>query len=316
MERKRIFVIILASICFVFFSRALWWHVAKEKSPEGGYFAMCLIVKDETDAIPEWIEYHKRMGASKIYLYDHNSTVPIIHFIRNYVTSGLVDYKYADFAGSRYPPQISAYKECLMKHGMKHKFMAFIDSDEFIVVVDPTKKIPDILQNYEEYGGVSLNWMLFGSSGHVVKPLGGVIANYNKCTKNIHVKAIVNTKNTPNNIQNPHCFNYKGTKHYSVDTNFVKVDGPFNRNKQHAFEIMYINHYNMKSMAEYVDKVRRGRGAMRNPSKYGTAYFNNSAIILVRSFNYRPCDLMKWRRICVSVYLSNSLVGNVFFVIF
>jgi hypothetical protein len=90
--------------------------------------------------------------------------------------------------------------------------MAFLDVDEFIVVVDKSKKIPDVLWSYEKTGGVSLNWMLFGSSEHAVKPAGGVIANYYKCYKDRHVKAIVNTK---------YCLGSSGNSHFFVHTEIL-----------------------------------------------------------------------------------------------
>jgi hypothetical protein len=235
---------------------------------------MCLIVKDETEDVVEWIEYHHRMGASKFYIFDHNSSVPLLSSIQLYVKSGLVNHKAVHFSDTRDdPPQISVYNECLKQYGKKHNFMAFIDVDEFIVVVDESKKIPDVLQAYEDTGGVSLNWMLFGSSGHTAKPPGGVIANYHKCTKNVHVKAIVNTAHCLRNAGNPHVFVYQ-PPFYSVDTNFTQVTGPFHPHLEHAFEIMYVNHYNTKSQAEFMHKMERGREAMRNPHKYSAQYLH------------------------------------------
>jgi hypothetical protein len=243
-------------------------------SSEDGYFAMCLIVKDETEDVVEWIEYHHRMGASKFYIFDHNSTIPLLSSIQDFVTSGLVDHSVVHFSDTTDdPPQISVYNECLQRYGKQHTFMAFIDVDEFIVVVDGRKKIPDILRRHEHNGGLSLNWMLFGSSGHTERPPGGVIANYHKCTKNVHVKAIVNTAHCLRNAGNPHVFVYK-PPYYSVDTNFTQVTGPFNPHLEHAFETMYINHYNTKSLAEFTHKMERGRGAMRNPHKYSAQYFH------------------------------------------
>jgi len=40
-----------------------------------GYFAICAIVKNQYADIREWVEYHRYIGAKKIYLYDNNSTV-------------------------------------------------------------------------------------------------------------------------------------------------------------------------------------------------------------------------------------------------
>jgi hypothetical protein len=34
------------------------------------------------------------------------------------------------------------------------------------------------LQDYESYGGLGVNWVMFGSSGHKTRPKGGTIASY------------------------------------------------------------------------------------------------------------------------------------------
>jgi hypothetical protein len=42
-----------------------------------------------------------------------------------------------------------------------------IDGDEFFVIMDGSPDLPSILKRYEAYGGLVVNWRLFGSSGHV-----------------------------------------------------------------------------------------------------------------------------------------------------
>jgi hypothetical protein len=241
----------------------LQFHHAKRKIES--YFAMCLIIKDGGEDLPEWIEYHYRMGASKFYIFDHNSTVPAINYIRDYVLSGLVDLQFTDFRNSTgiRPPQMMAYDKCLHDYGSRHRFMSFIDSDEYIVVVNKNRTIPEVLTKYEKYGGLAINWMLFGSSGHIEKPPGGVIANYYRCRKNLHVKQIGNTQYVVSSSGNPHYLKYK-PNYYAVSSNGTRIVGPWNKGLDAAFDTIYLNHYNTKSRAEFMAKIERGRGAMRN----------------------------------------------------
>ena len=37
------------------------------------------------------------------------------------------------------------------------------------------QSLPQFLSAYEEYGGLVLNWMMFGSSGHISRPKGIII---------------------------------------------------------------------------------------------------------------------------------------------
>ena len=94
--------------------------------------------------------------------------------------------------------------------------------------MDKTKSIPAVLKDYESYGGLTLSWMNFGSSGHIERPPGGVLANYNKCYQDFHIKSIVVTDhvNEPSTLT-PHHFSYRDG-YYAVDTNHTLTPGPAN----------------------------------------------------------------------------------------
>lgn len=111
----------------------------------------------------------------------------------------------------------------------RHRWLAFIDADEFIVLREPRFNPPSweqqqqqqqgkdagsgvvgssdggsgssaahddintFLQPYASYGGLAVNWVIFGSSGHAARPRGGVLVNYHACLpdqheQNTHVK--------------------------------------------------------------------------------------------------------------------------------
>ena len=42
------------------------------------YLAMCLAVKDQHADIREWLEHHQRLGVGKFYIYDNNSSRPML----------------------------------------------------------------------------------------------------------------------------------------------------------------------------------------------------------------------------------------------
>ena len=42
------------------------------------YLAMCLAVKDQHADIREWLEHHLRLGVGKFYIYDNNSSRPML----------------------------------------------------------------------------------------------------------------------------------------------------------------------------------------------------------------------------------------------
>jgi hypothetical protein len=56
-------------------------------------------------------------------------------------------------------------------------WIARIDIDEFIVLKQH-RDINEFLEPYKEFGGVGINWRIFGTSGHIKKPEGLVRDNY------------------------------------------------------------------------------------------------------------------------------------------
>ena len=66
-------------------------------------------------------------------------------------------------------PQPAAYVHAVMCYGHKHRWMAFIDTDEFIV---PRQHgtIIEALDSLGKYSNISLAWSQFGHCGHVTKP--------------------------------------------------------------------------------------------------------------------------------------------------
>ena len=42
----------------------------------------------------EWVEHHARLGVSKIYLLDSNSSHPVGRSIADHIAGGLVDFYY------------------------------------------------------------------------------------------------------------------------------------------------------------------------------------------------------------------------------
>ena len=66
----------------------------------------------------------------------------------------------------------------VQEYGHRHRWMAFIDSDEFFVIRDGTANLPTLLQDYVKYGGLGVFWVVFGSSGHIKRPAHGLMGSY------------------------------------------------------------------------------------------------------------------------------------------
>ena len=227
--------------------------------------ALCLVTRDESIDLYEWVEYHKSIGVSNIIVIENNSSKSSFDTIGNFILTGFViHYSYFSHQSTGVNNQHYAYEFCLKNFRHQFSHMGFLDTDEFIVLKNNSATVIDLVEKYKDYGGLTLNWMFIGSNGHITRPQGGILRNYNQCYKNYHVKSIVNLKYVVGYSMDPHSFPYID-KYFAVDTNYDRVTGPFNpANKSdpsvHLYDIAYINHYFLKSKEDFINKHIRGSG--------------------------------------------------------
>ena len=232
------------------------------------YFAICVSAKDQHDDIAEWLQYHEQIGTGTVCIYDDSSSSLMLGRLKSHIESGLVDYHFiGQSQHSSIPrPQLWVYDQCIDRYRSKHSFIAFIDVDEFLFLRDPNiSSMPQLLKEFEGYGGLAVNWVQFGSSGHVHRPHGGTLASYWKCIpkhhpENLHVKSIVNTKYVERATGDPHHFTYLDGKQ-AVSEKFVPVNGA--RSDSNEISRIALYHYVTKSRDQYVHKIGRG-SAMKN----------------------------------------------------
>jgi len=215
--------------------------------------AICCIVRDE-EYLTEWIAYHALTGVSKFYIYDNESTIPVSESLAPFIDNGLVEV--ITFPGK--VAQLPAYDHCLKHYGPLCKWVAFIDADEFIVPKTLTGNLPEFLKAYEAYAGLGVNWLEFGSSGHIEKS-AHIIQTYTRRSlksypRNEHIKSIVQTRFVIKALT-PHNFEYKKGKH-AVNENFIPIKGS---HSVHSSNKIQVNHYFTRSKTDYIQKKERGR---------------------------------------------------------
>lgn len=232
------------------------------------YFAICVSAKDQHDDICEWVEHHEKLGAGKIYVFDDSSKPPMLDQLRRFIQSGLVEYHFIGQSNhsSIARPQLYVYDQCIARYRARHQFIAFLDVDEFLFLRDQSvANMPALLHEYEAEAGLVVNWVQFGSSGHIHRPPGGTLANFWKCVplhhpENLHVKTIANTLYVDRVSGDPHHFLYYEGK-TAVNERFEAVEGP--RSSQNQISRIALYHYVTKSKDEYRKKIERG-SAMKN----------------------------------------------------
>lgn len=252
----------------IFRAARLKRRMKEDKTTPTYYLAICAIAKNEGPYFNEWIEWHKKMGVEKFYIYDNESTDNTKEIIDPYVTSGLVEYVY--FPGKR--QQLLAYDDCLERHRLDVHWIAVIDLDEFIV---PQKDntIPDFLKRFESYPAVEINWLVYGSGGAKEKTEGNVMDrfkyhSYPNHVSNRHVKSIVNPRRVFSFIG---CHEVARMSGRTVDSHGEIVKKHF-RDREPQQDVIRINHYAVKSYEEFLNK--RARGRARALKQRNLDYFN------------------------------------------
>ena len=247
----------------IFRAVKLIWQLRCEKTLPSYYLAICAIAKNEGAYFKEWIEWHKDLGVEKFYIYDNESSDNTKEILVPYVELGLVEYRL--FPGAK--QQLPAYDDCLEKHRLNVRWIAFIDLDEFIVPIKD-KTIPEFLKQFEKFSVVEINWLIYGSGGAKEKTEGTVMERFKHHSipnhvLNRHVKSIVNPRRV---FSFTGCHEAARLSGCAADSHGKRIKKHFH-NREPQQEIIRINHYAVKSYEEFLEKRARGRGRSLVPRK-------------------------------------------------
>lgn len=246
----------------------LRWKMRRNRNvPTKYYLAVCAMAKNEGPYFPEWIEWHQKQGVEKFFIYDNESTDSTKEILAPYVESGLVEYVF--WKGGR--QQLPIYDDCLERHRLDARWIAFIDLDEFIVPLQD-QSIPEFLHRLEDASSVEINWLVYGSGGVEKKMEGKVMDRFKKHSKpdhrlNRHVKSIVDPRRVFCLIGSHEVARISGQ---AVDPHGEKIRKHF-RDREPQHDVIRINHYAVKSYEEFLGK--RARGRSRTLSMRGLDYF-------------------------------------------
>lgn len=230
-------------------------------------FSIAAIMRNEGAYVEEWLRYHLAVGADHFYIYDNGSTDNMPQVLAPYVEKGIVTYRlYPGVAR-----QIPAYNDAIQNYRMESRYIAFIDTDEFLFPLSPEDTLPQVVDRIlaldPHAAGVAVNWRVFGSSHLEKKPEGGVLKNFvwraaedgqgNDC-----IKSVVNPRKVAffNHVHYP-LYNLGC---YAIDETGKKV--PTWSNPVKEITQLRINHYFTKSKEEWIQRRSQGRATTGNKS--------------------------------------------------
>jgi hypothetical protein len=221
--------------------------------------ALCMCVKNEAFRIKEWVAYHSLLGFDMIIIYDNMSTDGTRQILGR--VGGKANIVIVDWDRSDRMYQMDAFKDAVTRFGHDFDWMGFIDSDEFVVLHEHDN-ISSFVEDYEEASAIVINWALYGSSGHIVRPDGLLIEEFTNRAKPDerrarHVKSFVRISNFVNVGPNPHVFDVAGQTvnvlHDAPEWDELGITA-----ERAVYSICQINHYFVRSLEEWREKMKRG----------------------------------------------------------
>jgi hypothetical protein len=211
-----------------------------------------MIFRNEANYLKEWIEYHILVGVQHFYLCNHNSQDNFREVLAPYIEIGIVEvediYNNPDVMQNEgdfvWNNQMPFYNRSIEKARGRSRWLAIIDSDEFLVPVQ-TDSLLELLEEYRDCAGIGVNWQMFGTSNcEKVQPDELMIEKLTRCApkdyrSNIHIKSIVQPLYVIS-MGNPHHAQYC-SGYQQNNTDRVEFSGPFSPYVQ--VDKIRINHY-------------------------------------------------------------------------
>lgn len=148
-------------------------------SPQSKYYlSVGCIFRNESDSILEWVQHYIHHGIQHLYMINDSSTDDSVAKIQPYIDAGWITL----FDGNHWERylgrQRDMYNRFLLPHLRETQWLIIVDMDEYLwsqVEID-LKKI--IRQMPEGLTQIQFAHTLFGSSGHIFHPSGGIVRNF------------------------------------------------------------------------------------------------------------------------------------------
>lgn len=250
-------------------------------------------IKNEHRYLPQWIEYHIRLGFNKFIIYEDEGSVSHESILNQYNKVVNIDfYDYVLKNNSDEFKDVTCFNHILSNYN-DIDWLIKLDPDEYIFLPGDST-IDDLLYNVDEsYNQISLKWKLYNANGYIEAPNDW---NYNLIDTYIHKIELKDLADYFTNNVSKNSFNigksfvryknvYKQLKYYNDDIQMSTLfphyiinvdDTTLDGDKIH----ICIRHYITKSFEEYYLRLReRGEYNKTNYRKLGDFFVLNPDMI-------------------------------------
>lgn len=228
---------------------------------------LCAIARNEGPYLIEWIAYHRLIGIDHIVLYSNDSDDGSDALLARLAALGLIDYRPWPGVEGR-SSQLSAYQDAIVR--CESRWIAFLDLDEFLNLKNDAS-IGEFLARFDgDVAAIALNWRLFGSSGRIEHEAGLVTERFTRASPPDHpFSRQTKTIAMASEIYKVAAHRVRLMRGRYVDASGAALD-PGRGFAPVCHELVQVNHYVLKSRAEFEQKRRRGSGlrAVGDPMKF------------------------------------------------
>ena len=209
---------------------------------------VCSIFKNESHILDEWIRHYQQRGVDHLYLVNDFSSDNYAEIIDRY--PGYITLFQNDIVTTGVNRQLLIYEKYFRPLLGESKWFAILDLDEFLY--SPTNALfADVLFKYRECSQIRVDWLHFGSNGHVTQP-ASVVKGFTR-------RALFDTSKPYYSYKT--LFQGKDLMVFAVHAHQVR--GLTRIIHYNVAAELVINHYNIQSLTFYMT-VKATRGDVNN----------------------------------------------------
>lgn len=240
-------------------------------------------MKNES-TIEEWLIYHLKLGFSFVFIYDDHSIKSIETILENSKYKNFIKNKYEIITAKKLGLDIKkTYLELrneicekIIPKLNNFDFTLKIDVDEFLVL-NKFSNLDQLIDFYEDFDLLQINWLIFGNNGHVkLINKKTILDKFTKSNVRLHsaIKSFCRSTNINQTI-NAHCFSLKSNTIIKNILNEVEQNTQSNSVKcEYSDAKVFIAHFMVQDCYTFVYRK------MQNPY-----YVNKFALDLIQDID-------------------------------
>ena len=224
--------------------------------------AMGTTFRNETPYLCEWIEYHRVVGATHFYLVNHDSGEELERstaVLAPYVEAGLVTVLTHDDRSLQW--QYHSWKAITDRAEGQTQWLCLTDADAFLFPVRADSVLPTLAAfDRPDIAGLAIYTCTFGSSWRDAAPRFQIEDLQRRAEMDHFSNWTANYILRPDRCEPSQFDRYAVPRpgYQIVDTNGFSTYGIKNKKRNGPKDVLRLNHYSIKSNADWLRKTARG----------------------------------------------------------